>query len=172
MLDSIGENVFYYFQGWYIYNIDGQRMEGGDSINLGYIWNLSVFGFYILLLLGLLLLYLGRENEYLYFYQWYDFLCMLFLVCCFFLRNIYYFVIDMFVNEGLGVVIFKGNVLMDVYNVGFGMIKIVDNVGWWLVFGQYQFNIYYIYWVDSSGVYLYWFDILGINIYENLEKVD
>lgn len=134
MFDSIGENVLYYFQGWYIFYMGGQVMEGGNNINFGYWWDISYFGLYIFLMLGLLICYLGRENEYLYFYQWYDFLCMLF-ICCFFLRDIYYFVIDMLVNEGLGVVIFKGNVLMDVYNVGFGMIKIVDNVGWWLVFG-------------------------------------
>ncbi|KGE87681.1 hypothetical protein IX84_14200 [Phaeodactylibacter xiamenensis] len=171
MSDSTGENVLYYSQGRHIFHMGGQVMEGGNNINPGYWWDISHPGPYISSMSGLSIRYPGRENEYLYFHQRYDSLRTP-PVCCLFPRDIYYSVIDMSANEGLGAVTSKGTVLTDAYNAGFGMTKTADNAGWWLVFGQHQSNIYHTYRVDSSGVHLHRFDTLGINIYENPEKVD
>lgn len=47
----------------------------------------------------------------------------------------------------------------------FGLIKMVDNLGWWFVYGIFVDFIYYIYLIDSFGIYLISIDILLVSYY-------
>ena len=169
MADSTGNEVLYYSNGIEIYNKVDDIMENGDSINLGYWWDLNYPDPYISPFSGLSIACPGKENQYLYFHQ---------PVNTFFINEIlgvspygiYYSLIDVNANDGLGAVVSKNNLITSEYNAGFGLTKTADNSGWWLVAGLHQSNIYHTYLIDSSGVSLHRIDTLGINIYENSEE--
>lgn len=59
MVDSIGREVLYYSNGFYIYNRENEIMFNGDIINYNIWWEICYFNFYIFLLLGLFIFYFG-----------------------------------------------------------------------------------------------------------------
>jgi hypothetical protein len=171
MADSLGEEVLYYSDGLHIFNRENEIMEGGDTINPGYWWEISHPSPYVNHISGLSIPFPGRNNEYLYFHQRSDSLYN-FPICCLFDKDIYYTHIDMEANEGLGKVVSKNNVIHDGFNSSFGITKTGDNEGWWLVHGTFRSNVYYTYLIDSSGVSIHRIDTIGANIYEGNQLVD
>ena len=171
MTDSFGASVLYYSDGLRIYNNQNQVMENGDTINPGYWWELSNPQPYVSHISGLSIPYPGRINEYLYFHQRTDSLRNP-PICCAFERDIYYTHIDMSSNNGLGEVITKNNAIYTGFSTTLGLTKMGDNQGWWLAFGGFRTNGYYLYAIDSSGVNFHRADTLGIDIYENNLLID
>jgi hypothetical protein len=170
MSDALGEEVLYYSNGLHIYNAAGEIMEGGDSINQGYFWDVYYPNPYGVPFSGLSIPHPVQENIYLYFHQPVDRIVInegLSVAP----SGVYCAYIDMLANDGLGKV--DSVVLISTaFNAGFGLTKTADNAGWWMVFGKHQSNIYYTYLIDGNGINLHAIDTLGINIYENTDWID
>lgn len=74
-----------------------------------------------------------------------------------FAHYIYYSEIDMSLDNGLGAMISKNNILLNDTLVP-GRITAVKHANgrdWWLVFHQAHTNLYYIYLIDVNGIQLY-----------------
>lgn len=145
-------------------------MENGEEINPGFFWELSYPETYNSQFSGLSVPFPNREDEFLYFHQIID--TSSYPIPGTYPKYVYFTHIDMTANEGLGSVVSKNNIVYPEVNSGFGLTKMGDNNGWWLVVSGLRSNIYHTYSVDSAGINLFHIDTLGSNFYENTSIQD
>ncbi len=161
MCDSTGSLLFY-SNGMFINNRDYEVMEGGDSIAYGEFWERFVDTIYPTTYQGLRiwqgalsLPYPGHSGEYIMLYEDFDIHNIL-------INHVYYAIIDINKNNGLGKVIKKDIDLIeqkDEFDViaDWGKLtacKHANGRDWWVIVPNTFKNEIYIYLLTPSGINL------------------
>ena len=156
--DSLG-NFQFYTNGCYILKADGEIMENGDNLNPGVIWDL----------------YCGNNedpeyplNDFATILPYPDHAGLYYLFHGALTKNpwpedpdlrsdkLYYSVIDMNQNSGLGKVIEKNVVILDipVGSLGYSLtaVKHTNNQDWWIMIPDAFSNLYHTILFTSEGV--------------------
>lgn len=144
--DSSG-NLLFHTNGRSIRNRLHNIMENGDTINPGALWQQYVDYGYPIISGGLAIPAPGQSNHYFLFHSAGD---------NSFATNgtpiLYYSLIDMNQNGGLGKVISKNNILAEGDIPCPVIIKHGNGRDWWLIAGDYQNKTYRTYLIDPAGI--------------------
>ena len=143
--DSSGQ-LLYYSNGIRIFNKNHQLMENGDTINPGSVWVSSEKHGYPSPVGGLSFPRPGVANQYYFIH-----LAVLVNNGVFF-SPLYYSLIDMNANGGLGRVVEKNKILMEGNIVWPALVKHANGRDWWLLVGRY----------DNPNMYRFLFSPQGI----------
>ena len=144
MSDKNG-NLLYLSNGLEIRDKNDSLMEGGDQFELGSFYTTS--GGYDFRQSPMSLPMPGSDSLYYIFYEAYwdttideD-------------SRLYYGIIDMSANNGLGKVISLNNILIDdfISDGGLSACKHANGVDWWLIKPKFQSNEYYTFLVKANG---------------------
>jgi len=145
--DSAG-NLLFYFNGVYLEDISRQIMENGDTLNA------YIETGYDLPQGAIIIPYPGHSNQYILFHEEEGYVdipgwtssCL----------GLYYSVIDMTYNNGLGKVIErKVPLLIDTLEYGkLALCRHANGRDWWLAVGKSHTNVFYSILINPKGVHL------------------
>jgi hypothetical protein len=151
--DSVG-NILYYSNGIRIYNMDDKLMENGDTINPGSIsiWNNFKDQGYPNAIGGYSIPKPGADNQYYLFHSAGSFINNSLVI-----SPLYYSLIDMNKNSGLGSVIQKNQIIIkstwpDVSIIYPSFTKHANGRDWWLLTGFENTNIVMKYLITPNGI--------------------
>ncbi len=144
MSDKNG-NLLYYSNGLKVNDRNGHLMEGGDQLALGAFDTTSGYDF---LQSPLSLPMPGSDSLYYFFYEAYWDTALP--------ENsrLYYGIIDMHANNGLGRFTTLNNILIDTFisDGGFSACKHANGRDWWLVKPQHHTPVFYKFLVKADGL--------------------
>jgi len=147
MSDEAGNLIFYY-NGVYIENAEFKPMEGGDTLN---VWedlgSDTPQG-------GIALPYPGQPGKYILFHETEDYFAI--PLWSFEGVALYYSIIDMAENNGLGRVTERKTLLL-ADTLSYGQLTAVRHANgrdWWLLVGESHTNRFYSFRIDISGIQL------------------
>ncbi len=149
--DSTG-NLLFYSNGLRIKNKLNQVMENGDTINPGYLWNLFN---------NMNLAYAGAPSAFvlpqpnqpnIYFLIHHDVEIKNNGSGDVFAKRLYYTVIDMNANNGLGKVVSKNQILLDSAIVVPTAVKHGNGQDWWIMSGYVGSTKHQLFLLDGSGI--------------------
>ncbi len=146
--DSTGKALFS-TNGISIRNATHGLMENGDTLNPGEIWNSFKNLSYPSSAGAMAVPAPGLANHYylIHFGLIYDDSVSNF-------RNtpLYYSLIDMNANNGLGKVVRKNQVLLEGNLIPHAMVKHGNGRDWWIVTGVYDLPVQHVFWVSPKGI--------------------
>lgn len=147
--DSSGHMAFY-TNGISIQNKTHNLMENGDTINPGYLWNKYKTQSYTGEATPMAIPAPGYHNHYYLIHLATE------LDNDYYKNPLYYSLIDMNANNGLGKVVKKNQVLIQAPAKGSLLIPVITKHGngrdWWIVTGVYDEPIQYVFLVSPSGI--------------------
>ncbi|MEZ4942959.1 MAG: hypothetical protein R3D58_18955 [Saprospiraceae bacterium] len=143
--DSLGR-LLYYSNGIRIYNKDHQLMENGDTINPGPVWLSNEFEGYPNVIGGLSIPKPGAANQYYFIHL------ALLLNNGLFFTPLYYSVIDMNANGGVGRVLEKNKILLEGDLTMPALVKHANGRDWWLLVGQQNSPVVYRFLFSPAGI--------------------
>lgn len=143
--DSTG-NLLFHTNGRQIRNRLHNIMEGGDTINPGPVW-VDYPNDYPTITSGLAIPAPGLTNHYYLIHTSSDYTPVL-------SPFLYYSLIDMNANSGLGKVVAKNVVIAEGDVPSPVAIKHGNGRDWWLVVGNYATKTYQIFLIDPNGLHL------------------
>ena len=150
--DSSGSQVLFSTNGISIRNGLQQLMQNGDTINPGSIWNSYQHQSYPLDPRLCFFPAPGLHNHYYLIH-----LAIQYPNFEFSLRPLYYTLIDMNANNGLGQVVKKNQILVDSTSsnldiIGPAAVKHGNGRDWWIVTGRYNTNEFLVFLFSPSGI--------------------
>lgn len=146
--DSLG-NLLFYTNGIRIFNKNRQLMEGGDTINPGQVWNNSQEYGYVTTYPMPALPLPGADNIYCLFHSNVQNGGS---VVFSYTRYLYYSIIDMKANNGLGKVLAKNQVLMEGDIMWPAFVKHGNGRDWWIMGMQRADTKHYLYLLSPEGL--------------------
>jgi hypothetical protein len=146
--DSSGKLAFYSNMGR-IYNREFNLMENGDQINPGQVWNNSVDNGYTGLG-GMVIPAPGMNNIYYFFHLGTRINANVTPPIVF--APLYYSIIDMNKNNGLGKVVSKNNIILDSIQTQQSLVKHANGRDWWLITAMESKPLYYIWLISPKGI--------------------
>ena len=151
--DSVG-NILYYSNGIRIYSKDDKLMVNGDTINPGAfsIWNNFKDNGYPNAIGGYSIPKPGADNQYYLFHSAGSFINNSYVI-----SPLYYSLIDMNENNGLGTVIQKNKIVLnstmsDIDIIWPSFTKHANGRDWWLLTGLENSNVAITYLITSDGI--------------------
>jgi len=157
MSDSAGNLIFYY-NGLYVENAAYQIMENGDSLNE---YDADNFG-YGMPQGAVAIPYPGHSDQYILFHGTDDYFSN--PQWSFQGIGLFYSVIDMKQNNGLGSVVERKKTLV-IDTLTYGKLMAVRHANgrdWWLIVGESHTNRFYTVFIDPNGVHLLGTQAIGI----------
>ncbi|BDS10707.1 T9SS type A sorting domain-containing protein [Aureispira anguillae] len=150
MSDSLG-NLIFYSNGIKVHNAQHQLMQNGDSLNPGQIANNnSVIGYTINE--GIISIpHPSQANKYYIFHQAATYTS----VVAGFAEKLYYTLIDMNANGGLGKVEKKNQILLENDSMCGGQLEVVKHGNgrdWWLIQPMSGSNGYHIFLIEGNAI--------------------
>ncbi len=146
--DSVG-NLLFYSNGLRIFNINHQLMEGGDTINPGSVWNNSNYdndGYYT----GTSPFALPLPNSSNIYYLIHEDIA--FPLGAGTYEHLYYTVIDMNANNGLGKVVAKNQILLQGNLIWVAAVKHGNGRDWWIMSAQKSDPKHYLFLLSPQGI--------------------
>ena len=147
--DSLG-SLLYYSNGIKIYNFMNLLIENGDTINPGFVWNSSKNSGYPSPIGALSVPIANRENQYYIFHMSTSLESSKLLI-----NPLYYSIIDMNENGGLGEVKIKNKILVDSEDKDLiwpAVTKHANGRDWWLITGIENSPLIQKYLVTPEGI--------------------
>lgn len=157
MSDTNG-NLIFYSNGCRIQDASHQVMQNGDMINPGQVWynqlcDDTLHGFYPIPKGMITLPRPGHPDEYWLFHQAFRFGESPFII---FADKLYYTVVDMSLNNGLGAVMAKNQVILkDTLSAGtLSAVKHANGEDWWIIIAKEPFvdSVYFKLLFTEAGV--------------------
>lgn len=146
--DSSG-NLLFYTNGIRIFNKNHQLMQGGDTINPGVVWNNSQTYGYVSTNPVVALPLPDGDNLY---YLFHSDLQIGGVVSSAYVKHLYYTIIDMTANSGLGKVVVKNQILMEGDLMWPSFVKHGNGRDWWIMGMQLADTKHQLYLLSPEGL--------------------
>jgi hypothetical protein len=144
--DSLG-GLLFFTNGIHIYDRFGQIMEGGDTINPGEVWELAEEYGYVDVWPVFALPKPGASNIYYLIHNGVEI-----VGTTGYAKYLYYSIIDMNLNEGLGKVLIKNQILMEGDIVCRDAVKHGNGRDWWIIGLQAGDTNHYLFRLSANGI--------------------
>ncbi len=146
--DSSG-NLLFYTNGIRIFNKNHQLMDGGDAINPGGVWNNSQQYGYVTTYPVVALPLPNADNIYFLFHTDVQ---LGGVVTQAYTKHLYYTIIDINANNGLGKVMAKNQVLMEGEIMWPAFVKHGNGRDWWIMGMQRADTKHHLYLLSPEGI--------------------
>ena len=140
-------NMLFYTNGVFIANAIGDTMLNGSGLNPSYYTNLYSYEGLFVPQGDVIIPFPSDSNKYYLFHETIDYTFLVF--------NLYYSVIDMSLNGGLGAVISKNNIYYNndsIINCCSSVCKHANGRDWWIINHQFNSNRYIKFLVTPFGI--------------------